>query len=217
MDGCAGASRAGAAFVERTLAMVKPDAVAAGAADEILHLAELAGFTVIQKRQMQVRCAAEGACSKGARSRNAQPAASPKNSQCDCTPPLPRPQPLAHLPTPQLTAAQAEDFYAEHRGRPFFPGLVEFMTSGPLVAAALAAPDAVAGWRRLIGPTNADEARAKAPKRWGRWHGARHAGRRRAVGPRMQRKQEVRHARCQDGRRRPYLPLAPQPGSRLHP
>jgi nucleoside diphosphate kinase len=63
---------------------------------------------------------------------------------------------------------QAEAFYAEHRERPFFPGLVEFMASGPLVAAVLSKPGAVQEWRELIGPTNSLEARAKAPKRWGK-------------------------------------------------
>jgi hypothetical protein len=40
--------------LSRTLAIVKPDAVAAGKAEEILHLAELAGFTVIQQQRLQV-------------------------------------------------------------------------------------------------------------------------------------------------------------------
>lgn len=67
----------------------------------------------------------------------------------------------------QLTVPRAEAFYAEHRERPFFPGLVEFMTSGPVVAAVLAKPGAVTAWRALIGPTNSLDARVKAPKRWG--------------------------------------------------
>jgi nucleoside diphosphate kinase len=64
----------------------------------------------------------------------------------------------------QLTAARAEAFYAEHQGRPLFPGLVEFMASGPAVAAVLARPDAVRAWRALVGPTNPLEARSAAPK-----------------------------------------------------
>ena len=74
-----------------------------------------------------------------------------------------RPHPWMYT---QLTVARAEAFYAEHRERPFFPGLIEFMTSGPVVAAVLAKPGAVREWRTLIGPTNSFDARVKAPKRY---------------------------------------------------
>lgn len=37
----------------------------------------------------------------------------------------------------QLTASKAQDFYAEHRGKPFFDGLVRFMSSGPLVCSVI--------------------------------------------------------------------------------
>jgi len=60
----------------------------------------------------------------------------------------------------------AEEFYAEHKGKSFYPGLVEFMTSGPIVALVLAkADDAIKGWRELMGPTDVFEARVRAPKR----------------------------------------------------
>lgn len=59
----------------------------------------------------------------------------------------------------------AEEFYAEHKGKPFFAGLVEFMTSGPIVAMVLAQAGAIRAWRELMGPTDAFEARVKAPKR----------------------------------------------------
>lgn len=59
--------------------------------------------------------------------------------------------------------ARAEIFYAEHKGRPFFEGLVEFMTSGPLVAVALEGPDAVRRWRGIMGPTDPNVARNKEP------------------------------------------------------
>src|SRR5581483_2249772 len=54
----------------------------------------------------------------------------------------------------------AEGFYAVHRERPFFPDLVEFMTSGPCVVMALEKENAVQAWRDLMGPTDA----TKAPK-----------------------------------------------------
>jgi nucleoside-diphosphate kinase len=53
-----------------------------------------------------------------------------------------------------LTHAQAEAFYAVHRERPFFGSLVEFMTSGPVVAQVLEGPDAVAKNREVMGATD---------------------------------------------------------------
>jgi nucleoside-diphosphate kinase len=58
----------------------------------------------------------------------------------------------------QLTVADAEQFYAVHHGKPFFAGLVEFMTSGPIVAIALEKENAVADFRTLIGATNPEQA-----------------------------------------------------------
>ena len=58
----------------------------------------------------------------------------------------------------QLTKAQAEEFYAVHKERPFFGELVEFMTSGPIVAAILEKENAVEDFRKLIGATNPAEA-----------------------------------------------------------
>ena len=48
----------------------------------------------------------------------------------------------------------AKQHYAEHALRPFFDGLVEFITSGPLVAAVLEGPDVIAAWRSTMGITN---------------------------------------------------------------
>lgn len=59
----------------------------------------------------------------------------------------------------------AEEFYAEHKDKPFYPGLVEFMTSGPTVALVLAKAGAIKAWRQLMGPTDVFEARVRAPKR----------------------------------------------------
>lgn len=54
----------------------------------------------------------------------------------------------------KLTAEQAGEFYAIHKERPFYGELVEFMSSGPIVAAILEKENAVADFRTLIGATN---------------------------------------------------------------
>ena len=58
----------------------------------------------------------------------------------------------------QLTEAQAKEFYAVHAERPFYGELVEYMTSGPIIAAILEKDNAVADFRALIGATNPAEA-----------------------------------------------------------
>ena len=58
----------------------------------------------------------------------------------------------------QLSLADAEAFYSVHKERPFFGELVEFMTSGPIVAAILEKDNAVEDFRTLIGSTNPAEA-----------------------------------------------------------
>lgn len=63
----------------------------------------------------------------------------------------------------RLTREQAEGFYAVHRERPFFGELVEFMTSGPVVAMVLEGQEAVKRVREIIGPTDSEEARRVAP------------------------------------------------------
>jgi nucleoside diphosphate kinase len=99
-----------------TLAMIKPDAVAAGAAPVIMAKIAAAGFTIARQRQYT------------------------------------------------MYPAQAEQFYAEHAGKLFFSKLVEFMTSGPICAIELQAPDAVAAWRALMGPTSTVAAREQVPQ-----------------------------------------------------
>lgn len=54
----------------------------------------------------------------------------------------------------RLTLEQAMKFYEVHRERPFYGGLVEFMSSGPIVAALLERENAIAAFRELIGATN---------------------------------------------------------------
>ena len=59
----------------------------------------------------------------------------------------------------QLTKEQAEGFYAEHQGKPFFEPLVEYMLSGPgIVVSVLEKENAVKDYRTLIGATNPAEA-----------------------------------------------------------
>ncbi len=58
----------------------------------------------------------------------------------------------------QLTTEQAQKFYEVHAERPFYGELVEYMTSGPIVAAILEKENAVADFRALIGATDPAEA-----------------------------------------------------------
>ena len=92
--------------LERTFSIIKPDAVAAGQAGEILAMIEKAGFKVLGLRM------------------------------------------------PRLSEAQARGFYAVHQEKPFFNGLVKFMTEGPIVVMALERADAVKGLREVMGATN---------------------------------------------------------------
>ncbi len=60
----------------------------------------------------------------------------------------------------QLSTEKAGGFYAVHKGRPFYEELVQFMSSGPIIAAILEKENAVADFRKLIGAT--DPAKAEA-------------------------------------------------------
>lgn len=93
-------------MVQRTLAIVKPDAVAAGNTGNIIGLIEKNGFRILAMRMQR------------------------------------------------LTRAEAEGFYAVHKGKGFFDELIEFMTEGPVVLMALEREDAVAKWRDVMGATD---------------------------------------------------------------
>ena len=95
---------------ERTLSIIKPDAVAKNVIGEIVSRFEKAGLKV---SAMQMK---------------------------------------------QLSQADAEGFYAEHKERPFFGDLVSFMTSGPVVVQVLEGENAIAKNRELMGATNPQEA-----------------------------------------------------------
>jgi nucleoside-diphosphate kinase len=92
--------------MERTFSMIKPDAVAAGQAGEILAMIERAGFKILALRMTR------------------------------------------------LSEAEAQGFYAVHRERPFFSGLIKFMTEGPIIVMALEREDAVKKLRDVMGATN---------------------------------------------------------------
>jgi nucleoside-diphosphate kinase len=92
--------------MERTLAIIKPDAVARKLAGEIVARVEREGFRILGMKMLR------------------------------------------------LTPAEAEGFYAVHRERPFFAGLVKFMTEGPAIVLALEAEDAIRRWRDIMGATN---------------------------------------------------------------
>lgn len=98
--------------LERTLALIKPDALRRGVIGKIADRLESSGLKPIAVRLLQ------------------------------------------------LSPPQAEAFYAVHRERPFYPSLVKFMTSGPIVALVLEGENAVAQYREVMGAT--DPARAAA-------------------------------------------------------
>ena len=92
--------------MERTFAIIKPDAVGKQHSGAIIARIEAAGFTIRAMRKVW------------------------------------------------LSKAQAEGFYAVHRGKSFFPSLTEFMASGPIIVLALDADGAIQKWRDLMGATD---------------------------------------------------------------
>jgi nucleoside-diphosphate kinase len=96
--------------IERTLSIIKPDAVAKNVIGQIYARFEAAGLKVVAAR-------------------------------------------MAHL-----SQAEAEAFYAVHKGRPFFDDLVKFMISGPVMIQVLEGPNAIAKNRELMGATDPKKA-----------------------------------------------------------
>jgi nucleoside-diphosphate kinase len=58
----------------------------------------------------------------------------------------------------QISRETAERHYGEHMGKPFFEGLVSFITSGPVVAMVLEGEGAISAWRTMMGATNPKDA-----------------------------------------------------------
>ena len=65
---------------------------------------------------------------------------------------------IVALKLTELSKAKAGEFYAVHKERPFYGELVDFMSSGPIIAAILEKDNAVADFRKLIGATNPAQA-----------------------------------------------------------
>ena len=58
----------------------------------------------------------------------------------------------------QIPRETAEKHYGEHKGKPFFEGLVNFITSGPVVAMVIEGENAILEWRKMMGATNPADA-----------------------------------------------------------
>jgi nucleoside-diphosphate kinase len=65
---------------------------------------------------------------------------------------------IAELAMTTIERSRAEEHYGEHREKPFFGELVEFITSGPVVVARLEGENAIEVWRTLMGPTDPTKA-----------------------------------------------------------
>lgn len=96
--------------MERTLAIVKPDAVRRGLTGDILKRIEASGLKIAALRKLH------------------------------------------------LSRADAEKFYDVHKARPFFNGLCDYMTSGPVVVAVLQGDGSIVRWRQLMGATDPKKA-----------------------------------------------------------
>ena len=58
----------------------------------------------------------------------------------------------------EVTQEQAASHYAEHKGKPFYDGLIQFITSAPIVAMVVEGLDAIVETRHIVGATNPDKA-----------------------------------------------------------
>ncbi len=66
---------------------------------------------------------------------------------------------IAGIIMKRLTVEEAREFYAVHKGKPFYDSLVEFMTSGPVVGLLLQGEDAIKRLREVVGATDPSKAR----------------------------------------------------------
>ncbi|HEX7002660.1 MAG TPA: nucleoside-diphosphate kinase [Trueperaceae bacterium] len=65
---------------------------------------------------------------------------------------------IAAMKMMQIPRETAERHYGEHEGKPFFEGLVSFITSGPVVAMVVEGENVIAEWRKMMGATNPADA-----------------------------------------------------------
>lgn len=65
---------------------------------------------------------------------------------------------IAGLKLIRISRETAEEHYGEHKGKPFFEGLVSFITSGPSLALVLEGENAILEWRKMMGATNPKDA-----------------------------------------------------------
>jgi nucleoside-diphosphate kinase len=72
---------------------------------------------------------------------------------------------ICGVKTVRLTRPRAEEFYAVHRGKSFYPTLMEFMISGPIFVMAISGDDAINRWRALMGATDPASAAADTIRR----------------------------------------------------
>ncbi|CAF4497293.1 unnamed protein product, partial [Rotaria socialis] len=70
---------------------------------------------------------------------------------------------IARMRMVKLSQNEVMYFYSEHKSKDFFPRLVDFMTSGSVVAIELVGPDAINRWRSIIGPTDSQKAKEQGP------------------------------------------------------
>ena len=96
--------------MERTLSILKPDAVKRNVIGRIKAMIEEAGLSIIATKMLR------------------------------------------------MSRVQAGDFYEMHKGKPFYEGLIDFMTSGPVIVQVLEGEDAIANYREVMGVTTFGEA-----------------------------------------------------------
>ena len=70
---------------------------------------------------------------------------------------------ISNIKMAKMTEQDAQQFYAEHKGKPFFNKLVEHISSDLVVGLELVADDCIAKWRKLLGPTSPAQAKKESP------------------------------------------------------
>ncbi|CAK6439833.1 unnamed protein product [Pipistrellus nathusii] len=70
---------------------------------------------------------------------------------------------ITKLKMMMLSRKEAADFHIDHQAKPFYNELIQFITSGPVIAMEILRDDAICEWKRLLGPANSVVARADAP------------------------------------------------------